>query len=228
MLPGDTVVEIGPGDGALTRHLLEPARRVVAVELDRRLAEGLRAQCGQPDNLVVIRKDILRCDLPDLVAQTSRNQTVVTGNLPYYITSPVLRAVFAAHLSFRSATFLMQEEVANRATARPGSKTYGFLSCLCRLHSEPSKLFSVRPAAFSPPPKVRSAAVRFDLRRQSPPKGLRAFLGSCFRAPRKTLKNNLSGIYPRRQLSADPCANLRAQQLGIEELVAMWHRLRSS
>ena len=222
------MVEIGPGHGALTRHLLGPARRVVAVELDRRLAGGLWERCGRPANLAVIRKDILRCDLPALVAQTPRNQAVVTGNLPYYITSPVLRAVFAAHLSFRSATFLMQEEVADRATARPGNRSYGFLSCLCRLHSEPSKLFSVPPGAFSPPPKVRSAAVRFDLRRPPPPEGLRAFLGHCFRAPRKTLKNNLSGIYPRRRVSADPCAELRAQQLGIEELVALWHRLRSS
>ena len=222
------MVEIGPGHGALTRHLLGPARRVVAVELDRRLAGGLGERCGQPDNLEVICNDILRCDLPALVAQTPRNQTVVTGNLPYYITSPVLRAVFAAHLSFRSATFLMQEEVADRATACPGNRAYGFLSCLCRLHSEPSKLFSVSPTAFSPPPKVRSAAVRFELREQPPPEGLLAFLGNCFRAPRKTLKNNLSGIYSRQRLSADPCANLRAQQLGIEELVAMWQRLRPS
>ena len=228
MHPGDTVVEIGPGRGALTRHLLQPARLVVAVELDTLLAKALRKRCGMPENLKVIRKDILHCDLPSLAGQAPRSQTVMTGNLPYYVTSPVLRAVFAAQLSFRSATFLMQEEVANRATAGPGGRTYGFLSCLCRLHSEPTKLFSVPPGAFSPPPKVWSAAVRFDLRKQAPPEGLGAFLGNCFRAPRKTLRNNLSGIYPRRRVSADPCAGLRAQQLGIEYLVALWHRLRSS
>ncbi len=226
--PGDTVVEIGPGHGALTRHLVSTARRVVAVELDAKLAEALSDQCGRPGNLEVICKDFLHCHLPDLVSQATSDQNVVTGNLPYYITSPILRSVFSAHHLFRSATFLVQEEVANRTVAGPGSRAYGFLSCLCHLYSEPRKLFTVPPGAFSPRPNIRSAAVQFVLRKQAPPRGLLAFLSACFRAPRKTLRNNLVRRYPRDSVAADPCAGLRAQQLGIEELAAMWRRIQPS
>ena len=224
--PGDTVVEIGPGRGALTRHLLGTARRVVAVEVDAKLADRLRERCGHPNNLEVVREDFLKCRLPDLVNQAVSNQSVVTGNLPYYITSPILRSVFSAHHFFRSATFLIQEEVADRTVAGPGGRAYGFLSCLCQLYSEPRKLFTVPPGSFSPPPKVRSAAVQFVLRGQGPPKGLQRFLSACFRSPRKTLRNNLVRIYPSECVASDPCAGLRAQQLGIEDLAAMWRRLQ--
>lgn len=225
--PGDTVVEIGPGHGALTKRLIRTAGRVLAVELDQQLAESLPGRCGQPEILEVVHNDFLKCHLSDLVRQDASERNVVTGNLPYYITSPILRAVFSAHHLFRSATFLVQEEVADRAVAVPGSRAYGYLSCLCQLHSEAHKLFTVPPTAFSPRPKVRSAAVQFVLRKQSPPKGLQAFLSACFRSPRKTLKNNLIRRYPRDRVAADPCAGLRAQQIGIEELAAMWRRVRT-
>lgn len=222
---GDTVVEIGPGYGALTRYLVRSARDVVAVELDIRLAAKLAERCEHPANLEVIRGDILDVDLSRLFKHTISSQCVVTGNLPYYITSPILRSVFAANHLMRSATFLMQEEVADRTVAKPGAKSFGYLSCLCQLHSDPTKLFRVEPGAFTPPPKVRSAVVRFVMRGDSPPDGLLSFLGACFRSPRKTLRNNLAGHYPLGRLAIDRCAGLRAQQIGIEELAAMWKRL---
>ena len=225
VVPGDAVIEIGPGRGALTRHLVRKARIVVAVEVDRSLASALPRNCGSPPNLRVIAADILRVNLSDLVAQHALDQCIVTGNLPYYITSPVLRGVFAARPAVRSATFLMQEEVADRAVARPGRRPFGYLSCLCQLHSEPEKVLKVPPEAFSPPPKVRSAVVRFRMREAAPPEGLLDFLAACFRSPRKTLRNNLAGRYPGDAVAADPCAGLRAQQLGIEELRALWARL---
>lgn len=223
--PGDTVVEVGPGRGALTKQLIVGARQVIAVELDAKLASRLSEQCGQPENLKVVCKDILQCDLPSLVSQDTYDHNVVTGNLPYYITSPVLRLVFSSRHLFRSATFLVQEEVADRAVAEPGSSAYGFMSCLCRLHSEPRKLFTVPPSAFSPRPKVRSSAVQFVLCKPDPPKGLQTFLSTCFRFPRKTLRNNLIGSYPRDRVVSDPCAGLRAHQVGIEGLAAMWRRI---
>ena len=226
--PGDWVLEIGPGRGALTRHLLRLARQVVAVEIDAELAGSLPARCGSARHLKVLHADILTEDLSVLVSQTHVNQRVVTGNLPYYIISPILRSVFAAKRFFRSATFLMQEEVANRVVARSGNSDYGFLSCLCQLHSRPSKLFAVPPGAFSPVPRVRSALVRFDLLPNDAPAGLQAFLGACFRTPRKTLRNNLAGRYPADALAAEPSAGMRAGQLGVRELEALWRRLDAS
>ena len=223
----DTVVEVGPGRGALTRHLLGIARRVVAVELDAGLAAALPRQCSSPQQLTVIAADILQVNLPEMLAEAARSQSVIVGNLPYYVTSPILRTVFTVRRLFRSATFLMQEEVADRVVATGGSRSFGFLSCLCQLQSRPEKLFRVSPAAFVPPPAVHSAVVHFDLAGGPPPEGLLAFLSACFRQPRKTLKNNLAARYPQHRLGADPCAGMRAQQLSLGELRAMWGRLEA-
>ncbi len=223
--PGDAVVEIGSGRGALTRHLLERASRLVAVEIDPALAAELPQRCGRPAHLQVVCADILDIDLLSLAAEWELSKAVIAGNLPYYITSPILRSVLAAGAAFRRATLLMQEEVADRAVAGPGTRAYGYLSCLCRLASEPRKLFSVPPGAFHPPPKVRSAVVEFRLRREAPPPGLLDFLGACFRAPRKTLRNNLAGRFPPASVAGDPLAGQRAQQVDLENLMAMWRRL---
>ena len=223
--PDDTVIEIGPGRGALTRHLLGIAGRVVAIELDDELAEALPRRCGAPQGLTVIAADILKVSLPDILSEPLPGQTVVVGNLPYYITSPILRKVLAARDRFRSATFLMQDEVADRVVASAGSRSFGFLSCLCQLQSGPEKLFRVPPGAFEPPPAVHSAVVRFDIAGEPPPAGLLSFLSACFRHPRKMLKNNLAAHYPPRRLNADPCAGMRAQQLSLSELREMWARL---
>lgn len=223
--PADTVVEIGPGRGALTRHLVQTAARVVAVEIDAELACMLGERCGSPRNLEVVHADILRVDASTYTRESNANQSVIAGNLPYYITSPILRSVFTARKSFRTATFLMQEEVADRAVARRGGGSYCYLSCWCQLHSRPAKLFTVPPEAFSPAPRVRSAVVQFDLAKDDPPDGLQDFVGACFQAPRKTLRNNLSGRYPKALLGADPSSGLRAEQLTLDELAEMWRRL---
>lgn len=225
--PGDTVIEIGPGRGALTRPLLRRARSVIAVELDEGLAAELSGRCGHPRNLEVVRGDILDLDLGRILKDRDPSRSVMAGNLPYYVTSPILRSALASARLIRSATFLVQEEVADRIVAKPGSRSFGYLSCLCQLHSKPAKLFSLGPAAFSPPPKVRSAAIRLAMRQGSPPEGLLSFLRACFRSPRKTLRNNLAGRYSRSCLAADRCSGLRAQQLGLAELAAMWERLEA-
>ena len=224
---GDTVIEIGPGGGALTRRLVRSARRVIAVEIDERLAAGLQSSCGHPPNLEVVHGDILALGLGSLLIDCDPSQSVIAGNLPYYITSPILRLTISSGELIRSATFLVQEEVADRIVAGPGSKAFGYLTCLCQLYTEPEKLFSVSAAAFSPPPKVRSAAVRLTLRPDAPPEGLVSFLSACFRSPRKTLRNNLARVYPASRLASDPCSSLRAQQLALGDLVSFWERLEA-
>ena len=149
-----TVVEIGPGRGALTAILLERARRVVAIEYDRRLADHLRKQfAGRP--LEVIQGDVLETDLPAAAGGTY----VLVGNVPYYITTPIIFQALAAPRPER-AVYLIQREVAERMSAAAGDREYGALSANVQCVARVETLFRVPAGAFSPPPKVDSAVVR--------------------------------------------------------------------
>jgi len=223
---GDIVIEVGPGDGALTAHLLQRGARVTAIEIDSALAARLRQRFADTATLDIVEADILQVDLAALIGERSQEPVAVAGNLPYYITSPIVRQVFAASSRISRAVFLMQKEVALRVTAGKGSRDYGFLSVLCELYAERELLFTVPPGAFRPPPKVTSAVVRLTMRQQGgAPAALLTFLEGCFRQPRKTLLNNLSDRYPRSALAAIACTSHRAQELSLAELRELWRRL---
>jgi 16S rRNA (adenine1518-N6/adenine1519-N6)-dimethyltransferase len=213
--PGEEVVEIGAGQGALTRRLVELGLRVKAIEIDPRLAEGLRSACPDAE---VVEGDVLELDL----------RGVVAGNLPYYITSPILRRLCDAGERVSAAILLMQKEVAERVAAGPGSRDYGFLSVLCQAHSRPEILFCVPPGAFRPPPKVMSAVVRMRMEPRWKEWGVGDreeflhFVQRCFRQKRKTLRNNLG----REVVGELPEAGLRAEQLGPEAIAAFWGHVR--
>ena len=151
---GGTVVEIGPGRGALTSHLLRRADRVIAIEIDPVLVQYLRAEFRDEPKLTLVEADVLKTDLRQFGAAT------VAGNLPYYITSPILEKVLLLAEQLSRAVFLVQKEVAKRLAAGPGSRDYGYLSVQTQLLSVPEVLFVVPAAAFRPPPKVDSAVVR--------------------------------------------------------------------
>ena len=223
--PGSLVVEIGPGQGALTEHLLDRVAQVAAIELDRDLAAGLQTRFANAP-LEIIEADVLDIDLAELIRNRSERPALVAGNLPYYITSPILRRLFAAAPQVEQAVFLMQKEVAERVVAVKGSRGYGFLSVLSRLYAEPELLFTVAPGCFRPPPQVTSAVVRLAMRRgaQVEP-DLVEFLKACFAHPRKTLLNNLAVRYERSRVAALPQASRRAQELGLDELRAVWRSL---
>lgn len=219
------VLEIGPGEGALTEHLLATGARIVAVELDRTLAQSLREKFGANDRFKLVESDILDVDFPELIGE---EQTYVIGNLPYYITSPIIRRILPLGDRVPGAAFLIQREVADRIVARKGTRDYGYLSALCRLWSEPKLLFKVKAGSFRPPPRVESAVVGLTLRKGATvDPGLIRFLEAAFKQPRKTLNNNLSKLYGREVLSAAPEASLRAQQLDVEELAELWRRLEA-
>ncbi len=209
------VIEIGPGRGALTEFLLERADRVVAIELDPALAAGLRQRFPQVE---VVEADVLATDLGHWGPAT------LAANLPYYITSPILERIFRMGAALRRAVVLVQREVAQRLVARPGTRDYGFLTVQTQCFTTPEILFRVPPAAFSPPPKVESAAVRLVPR---PPvedvAGFLEFAGRAFRHKRKTLRNNLLPFCGR-QVESWPEARLRAEQLALEQLVALYQR----
>lgn len=215
------MIEIGPGRGALTAHLLPRAGRLIAVEIDSALAAALPAA----PNLEVVRADALELDL------AAWGPVVVTGNLPYYAATPILEKTLALGPLLRRAVFLVQREVALRLAAAPGTRDYGLLSVRTQLFAEPRILFSVPPEAFQPPPKVDSSVVLLtprdrtaELRLDDTGRFL-AFAGRCFRQKRKTLRNNLAGVYGHGAIEGLPEASLRAEQLSLEELASIYRRI---
>ena len=220
---GQLVVEIGPGRGVLTRRLLAAGARVRAVELDSYLAGRLREEFAEEPRFELIEDDILNVDIGALA---QGEVAVLAGNLPYYITSPIIRRVLAAGRNYERAVFLVQLETAQRIAARKGSRDYAYLSALTRMQCDPEVLFNVPPGAFSPPPRVQSAVIRLTSRDDgAPDPAFVRFLEAAFRHPRKTLLNNLGGLYEKAAVSVEPEAGLRAQQLDVEELRELWERL---
>jgi 16S rRNA (adenine1518-N6/adenine1519-N6)-dimethyltransferase len=222
------VLEIGPGKGALTACLIERARKLVAIEVDTVLVHYLRQRfhdAVEAGRLILVEGDILRTDL------TQWGPAVLAGNLPYYITSPILARIFEAPQAWTRAVFLVQAEVAARLAASPGSRDYGYLSVLAQVHARVEVLFDVSRVAFKPPPKVDSAVVRLEPRDAgndfglADPAAFLRFASACFRQKRKTLRNNLRTAYPAEQVDALPEAGLRAEQLGIAELASIFSRL---
>lgn len=191
----DVFLEIGPGRGALTLPLAEKVSRVVAVEVDPRLAAGLRARA--PAKVEVIVGDALALDLRSLVPPASR----LAGNLPYFISSPLLRRFLDLRDHLRDLHVMLQDEVARRVAAPPGSKDYGILSVLYGLHADLSLPLRFPPGAFRPPPKVRSSVLRAVFRAQPrapvrDPQALEGLLHAAFARRRRTLENNLRDSYP--------------------------------
>jgi 16S rRNA (adenine1518-N6/adenine1519-N6)-dimethyltransferase len=221
-------IEIGPGKGALTECLLDRSRKVVAIEVDPYLVHYLRQKfrdATDAGRLLVVEGDVLKTGL------NAWGPAAIAGNLPYYITSPILERVFAMGGSWRRAVFLVQAEVAARLAAGPGSRDFGYLSVQTQIQARAEILFPVLRTAFHPPPKVDSAVVRLDPRDSAaelgltePEKFLR-FAAVCFRHKRKTLRNNLAPLYGQERLDAIEEAGLRAEQVSIPNLVAMYRKL---
>lgn len=155
---------------------------------------------------------------------------MLVGNLPYYITSPIVGRFLRLDLRFSSAVFLIQEEVAERLRAVPRSRDYGFLTVQTQLICDVEIVMRVPPGAFSPPPKVRSAVVRLTKQRAMDERMARIvrFAGWCFAQKRKTLRNNLKGHYPLEIFDSLPEAGLRAEQLSLEQFVDLEQRLSAS
>ena len=230
-----TVLEIGPGGGALTSMLVRRARRVIAIETDRVLAAQLRMNFSLTPNIEVIEGDILAMDLDTLFGprpgtmrpgmEHTPERVKVVGNLPYYITSDILLRVFEYRRYFELIVLMVQKEVADRLAAEPGSRDYGLLSATTQLYTNVEQLFTVPPDAFSPPPKVHSAVVRLAPSVQLESLGVSEsefvrFLKLSFGHKRKTLWNNLKTRYAsedltRAMLRAKIKPSIRAEALSL-------------
>jgi len=187
----DEVVEIGPGEGALTRHLLAASDRVTAIEVDRDLAAALRARFP---TLRVVEDDVLRVDLGALTEGPAR----LVGNLPYNISTPLLLKLLEDFECVRDAHFLLQKEVVDRLAAMPGTKEWGRLSIVAQYAAVIEPLFDVGPEHFRPPPKVMSTFVRITPRRErmdlASHDALVGVLRAAFQQRRKTLRNALQSF----------------------------------
>ena len=218
---GGTVIEIGPGKGALTTHLAARADRVIAIEIDPVLVQYLQAKFRDEPKVEIVESDVLKADL------TRWTPAAVAGNLPYYITSPILERVLSLGGQWSRAVFLVQKEVAARLNAVPGTRDFGFLSVQTQFYSDVELLMDVPPGAFKPPPRVDSAVVRLTPRKELPADSriFLRFASQCFRHKRKTLRNNLLGSYEKELLDSVKETSMRAEQMSIADLVALQARL---
>jgi 16S rRNA (adenine1518-N6/adenine1519-N6)-dimethyltransferase len=189
---GENVLEIGPGKGAITDLLAERAGRLVAVELDPRLADALKARYAGNIRVEIVEGDFLRIALPAF-----NGPARAIGNLPYYITSPILMRLFVNAKQFEQIVLMVQREVAERITAEPGTRDYGLLTVTARYYTEPKLLFTIPPGAFHPKPRVESAVVGMKVlpRRLEDETAFFRMARAAFAHKRKTLVNNLKQMY---------------------------------
>ena len=220
--PGDTIVEIGPGQGAITESLAKRAGTLHCVELDRDLAAALRRRFGGRDNVVIHEADALSFDFCAL-GDTLR----IVGNLPYNISTPLLFHLVDCRDCVADMHFMLQKEVVDRMTAGPGSKAYGRLGIMLGCHLAVEALFDVGPDCFEPPPAVMSAVVRLAPLGDEKPAiddetVLRRLVATAFSQRRKTLRNALKTILDSEELrSLGVDAGSRPEQLTIADYVAL-------
>ena len=244
----EIVIEIGPGKGVLTDLLASRSDHLIAVELDRVLAAQLRMKYSRLPNVEVIEGDILKIDLTTVVARrpgplstmapVNHNPAQLVGNIPYYITSDILLHLFAFHRFLHTAVIMVQREVADRITAKPGTSEYGLLSATCQLYAKVQKLFDVPPGAFTPPPKVHSAVLRLTMAPQFqalqvPEQEFLDHLKLSFGQKRKTLLNNLKGRYADRTVRSAMSAagvrpDARAEALTLPKAAQVFRNLAQS
>ena len=227
-----TVLEIGPGHGAITEILAKRCQRLIALELDRALAAKLTFRFRDQPQVQIIEGDVLKADFRALVPQGETADVI--GNLPYYITSDILLQLFAAGTAglIDRAVLMMQREVADRVAAAPGVRDYGLLSATAQMNTQVESLFTLPPSAFSPPPDVYSTVLRLEFVPRFTELGVDAagfgkFLKQCFAQKRKTLQNNLraAGYSPEDISAAWPASipiQARAESIALEPMAVLY------
>ena len=228
------VLEIGPGFGVLTSELCECADKVVAVEIDERLLPVLEYTLSDYDNVKIILGDVMKIDLAELITEEFGNEKIsVAANLPYYITTPIISKLLEERLPVKNIVVMVQKEVAERLSAREGTKDYGAITVMCRYYTEPEIITSVPASLFVPPPKVDSAVLRLRVLdepsvRVKNEKIFFRVVKAAFAQRRKTLLNCICSAFP---IQKDAAADLfmsvgiepsrRGETLSIEEFARL-------
>ncbi len=234
----DLVIEIGPGIGVLTAEAAESAAKVVAIEIDKKLIPILAETLSDYDNIRVVNQDILKTDINEIIreereAGNFKGGVKIMGNLPYYITTPIIMGILENGVDADSITIMMQKEVADRIKASPGGKIYGAISVAVQYYCEVEQVASVPKEVFVPRPKVDSAVLKLSIRKERPvelldEKSFFACIKAGFGQRRKTLLNSLTGVngLPKEDIKeileaagVDPAR--RAETLDINEFAAI-------
>ena len=243
-----TVIEIGPGRGALTDLLIPRAWHVIGIELDRVMAAQLRMRYATKANVEILESDFVTAEFTSMVGRRpgplhdlrpTQEETVdVIGNLPYYITSDIILRILELHEHIERAVIMVQREVADRLAASPGSRDYGLLSATTQLFARVDNLFTLPPAAFSPPPQVHSSVVRLTMaprlqELQVDEARFITFLKLAFAQKRKTLANNLKGTYSDSSIKAGLKAaglrpEVRAEAVSLEKMAVLSRSLQAA
>lgn len=223
--PGDQIIEIGPGPGALTEALLERGAQVLAIEKDKTFAQALRRFS---QNLVVLEEDFLTLPLEKYLQNNQKYKVV--ANLPYQITTPILTKLAPLHSYISSLTVMVQKEVAKRFVAPPNSKDYSSITLFLQFYGKTSYGFTVEPTCFYPQPNVQSAVVRIDL---APPPSVSPELffhltRSAFKQRRKMLRTSLKTLYPQIETALSALGfptTVRPEQLTLSDFIALFKML---
>lgn len=219
--PADTVLEIGCGQGALTREILTQAHHVYGVEFDPHLYSTLKQELKDQDHFTLFEADFLEFDF-DQLAIDSRKFKII-GNLPYHISSPIIFKLIDHRERIDTATIMLQKEVALRLVSEPSSKDYGILSVFCQYFAVCKKLFDIPPTAFFPRPKVDSSIVQLTFKETPPPVSdfdtFKQVVKKSFNQRRKMLRNSLSALIGKR--SIDFNLQLRPEQLSVDEFIRL-------
>jgi 16S rRNA (adenine1518-N6/adenine1519-N6)-dimethyltransferase len=224
----DVVLEIGPGEGALTKYLVQQTRNLVAVDVDRRVVERIEDAFG--GKLTILHEDFLETDFAALL-QDSKQRLRIVGNIPYNITSPILFHILDNRTFVSDATLMMQKEVARRLVAKPNTKEYGIPSVFCQLFADVELLFDVSAKCFFPPPKVTSSVVRLKMLKEpryeiADEAFFRAMVRAVFGKRRKTLRNSLGFFLdPVPDVSSKCDLQKRPEQLTIQQLAGLSNAL---
>ena len=195
----DLVIEIGPGIGVLTYEAAQKAGKVTAIEIDKNLIPILKDNLSEFDNVEIVNQDVLKTDLNSMIDESGCKKAKIIGNLPYYITTPIIMAILERRIHADSITVMMQKEVADRIKSKPGSKVYGALSVAVQYYCTVQTVAVVPKEVFYPVPKVDSAVLRLDIRKDKPVELIdEKMFFRCIKAGfgqrRKTLSNSLMGI----------------------------------
>lgn len=229
----DTVLEIGPGGGALTKYLIQNVKKLIVIELDRDLIPDLEKMAAMNEvDMSVISADVLKVDFSTL--EPDSKLLKVVGNLPYNISTQVMFKCLEHHQRIDQMIFLLQKEVVDRITAPPGSKSYGRLGVMMQYYCQTEKLFEVGAEAFKPPPKVTSAVVRLIPHEKLPyvatsTKDFAQVVRTAFSQRRKTLSNSLKPMLSRTEIESlmiDP--RIRPEQLSVEQFVQLSNHVSSN
>ncbi len=217
----DFVLEVGPGMGALTKHVLPLVKQLVVVEADRQLIPLLNNNFGNHPNLRIVHADFLKYDINTEYPDKS---FVLIGNFPYNISSQIIFSLIANRAYCPVMIGMFQKELADRVIAEPGSKTYGVISALVQLFYNGHRKFNLEPGAFNPPPKVRSSVITLERRTDTPSvdyKKYRQLVKMSFSQRRKKMRNSIGHLFSQEVVESHQYFQERPEQLGVDDFVRL-------